>query len=240
MGKVIVFFFLSSSKAGYYRFYIVVLSLGVISGWIRRSVTEATWAAYSKVWQEWLTLIHQSDMDQDGPEVRLLVLYFVSRNLENGVSVSILDKKLAALAFLFKLRGCQDFTKDFWVKQALKGYRRSQKRRDTRRPVSFEILQKLLVQLVSFCSSAYEVVLFRAAFTLAFFLAFRIGKLVSSSRAVHGGMLDREVCCNEDEVSLISRRSKTDQGSKGKKVQIFSLPGSPLCPVEGVKEFLAI
>lgn len=203
-------------------------------------MTEATWAAYNKVWHEWLTLIQQLDVDQDGPEVRLSVLYFVSLNLESRVSVSVLDKKLSLLAYLFKLKGCQDFTKDFWVKEALKGYRRYQKRRDTRRPVSFEILQKLLVQLVSFCSSAYEVGLFRAAFTLVFFGAFRIGELVSPSKAVHGGMLDREVCCNEDEVSLIIRQLKTDQGGKGKKVHIFSFPGCSLCSVEAVKEFLAI
>lgn len=83
------------------------------AGWIRQSVSEATWAAYSKVWQEWLALMQQLEMDQEGPEVRLLVLYFILRNLENEVSVSVLEKKLAGLAFLFKLKGCQDFTKDF-------------------------------------------------------------------------------------------------------------------------------
>lgn len=116
-----------------------------------------------------------------------MVLYFVSRNMEEGVSMSGLEKKLAELAFLFKLQGCQDFTKDFWIRQAMKGYRRSQKHRDSRRPVSFELLGRVLAQLVVMCSSDYEVLLFKTLFSLVFFGAFRIGELVSPSKKVNGG-----------------------------------------------------
>lgn len=42
---------------------------GAVSGWIIRSVSEAMWAAYSKVWQEWLSLVHWAEVDQEGPEV---------------------------------------------------------------------------------------------------------------------------------------------------------------------------
>lgn len=54
-------------------------------------------------------------------EVRLLVYYFVSRNLERGLSVSAMSHKLAGLAFLFKLQGGADFTKDFCIQQAMNG-----------------------------------------------------------------------------------------------------------------------
>lgn len=89
------------------------------------------------------------------------VLSEATRNLEQGVSVSSMDRKLAGLAFLFKLRGLVDFTKNFWVRQALKGYRRTQ-RRDARRPVSFKNLQAIMFQLGLL--SAYEVSLFRWPF----------------------------------------------------------------------------
>lgn len=67
--------------------------------------------------------------------------------MENGVSGSSLGKKLVGLAFLFKWQGLQDFPKDFWVRQAVKGYRRDSQSRGSRRPVSFEILSKILGQL---------------------------------------------------------------------------------------------
>lgn len=69
--------------------------LGVVSRWIRRSVRDMMWAAYNKLWQEWLSLLQQAVVEQEGPKVRLLVLYFVSRNIEEGVLVSVVELKLA-------------------------------------------------------------------------------------------------------------------------------------------------
>lgn len=82
--------------------------------------------------------------------------------------------------------------------------------------------------------------MFKTAFSLAFFVAFRISELVSPSKRVHGGMLDREVTCGEDRVSLLLRWSKTDQAGRGRRVQIFAVPALPLCPVGAVREFLTV
>lgn len=126
------------------------------------------------------------------------------------------------------------------LKKGLKRYQLSRKCRYDRRSVSFEILRRVLAQLVGLCSSSYEASLFQAAFSLAFSGAFRISKLVSLSKKVQGGMLAQEVNCREDRVSPVLRRSKMDQVGKGRKVQVFSVLGSPLCPVGAVKGFLAV
>lgn len=126
-----------------------------------------------------------------------------------------MDRKLAGLAFLFKLQGGVDFTRDLCVRQALKGYRRTQKRRDSRRPVSFDNLRSLFVQLGLVCTSAYEVYLFRAAFSLPFFGAFQISELVSPSKRVPGGLRAQDVTCKGVCMEVLLRRSKMDQGGKG-------------------------
>ncbi|XP_018428281.1 PREDICTED: G-protein coupled receptor family C group 6 member A-like, partial [Nanorana parkeri] len=64
---------------------------------------------------------------------------------------------------------CRDVTKDFIVRQAVKGLHRGQRRPDARRPVTFAILHAVLDQLPHCCSSDFEVSLFRVAFLLAFF-----------------------------------------------------------------------
>ena len=212
--------------------------VGVISGWLRKSVSEATWVAYIKVCQEWESLATWAAIDPCGPDVRGLLFYWVARCMEDGVSVSVLNQKMAGLAFLFKLRGCQDFTKDFWVRQALKGYRKARMTRDVRRPVSFSVLQGLVGQLPGICSSEYESALFKVAFILAFFGAFRIGELVSPSKKRPGGLSYQEVSCGRDRVSLWLRKSKMDQMGKGREVLLFALPGSTLCPVGAVRAFL--
>lgn len=92
--------------------------------------------------------------------------------------VSSLNRQLAGLAFLFKLSGFCDVTKHFLVKQAVKGYRKSRRVPDARRPVSFVMLGRLLEQLQLVCSSPFIAVLFKMAFVLVFFGALRIGELV--------------------------------------------------------------
>lgn len=82
-----------------------------------------------------------------GLAVRLLVLYFSVRHMEEGVSAPAMNMKLAGLAFLFKLQGQPDFTKDFGVRQAIKGYRRSVVRRDARRPVTFVMMRGMVAHL---------------------------------------------------------------------------------------------
>ncbi|XP_077342712.1 uncharacterized protein LOC143987679 [Lithobates pipiens] len=162
------------------------------------------------------------------------------RNLEEGLSISRMGKKLAGLAFWFKLRGEVDYTKDFWVRQVMRGYRRGRQVKDTRRPVSFDLLGRLCDRLGLVCFSVYERILFKAAFVLAFFGAFRIGELVSPSRKGQGGLFFEDVVCGDDRVCTRIRRSKTDQGGKGKKVVVFAIPGSGLCPVLVLREFLYV
>ncbi|XP_073470547.1 integrase/recombinase xerD homolog [Aquarana catesbeiana] len=213
---------------------------GIIEGWIKRSVSENTWASYNRVWQEWISFVQALGEDPVGQGVSSLLLYYVVQKLDEGVSVSRMNTQLAGLAFLFKLQGQPDVTKEFWVRQALKGYRRAVVKRDSRRPVTFEILRGIVDKLGVVCSSEYEVVLFKVAFVLAFFGAFRIGELVSPSKKVQGGIRLQEVQLDEEGVSIFLRKSKTDQGGRGRMVRIYPIHGSPQCPVGTVREFLKV
>lgn len=55
-------------------------------------------------------------MGDSGLDVPLLVLYFVCSNLAQGILVSMMDRKLVGLTFLFKLGSVKDFTKFFVVR----------------------------------------------------------------------------------------------------------------------------
>ncbi|XP_063292172.1 E3 ubiquitin-protein ligase TRIM39-like [Pelobates fuscus] len=117
------------------------------------------------------------------PVVRLLrrrldvLLWILCRLFAEHSSPSMVDRHLAALAFLFKFNGWVDVTKHFLVRQAVRGFRKGKKARDKRRPVSFQVLQGLVERLPDICFSGHEVALFSTAFVWAFFGAFRIGEL---------------------------------------------------------------
>lgn len=82
------------------------------------------------------------------------------------------------------------------------------------------------------CSSVYEVILFKAAFSVAFFGAFWVGELVSPSRGVAGGFMVQDVGAAEDRVVLRLRKSKTDQRGKGVRIEL-SCPLPVHCLVRG-------
>lgn len=134
---------------------------------VRRSVTEGTWSAYSKVWREWETLLES--VGEDGVDRETSLLYFVGDAFSRGVSPSGMSKRLSALAFWFQVRGERDVSKSFLVRRALKGFRQGRVVRDTRRPVSYDLLLDLGQQVGVLCFSEFEVCLFRLAFSLAFF-----------------------------------------------------------------------
>lgn len=76
------------------------------------------------------------------------MVHFIYRHMEGGGSVSTVEWKMACLAFLFKLQGLPDFTKLFWVKQAVKGYRKCRKHADAG---TFSILQAICENLGVVC-----------------------------------------------------------------------------------------
>lgn len=174
-----------------------------------------------------------------GEGVVMFLLYFVGLNYEKGVSVSVTDWKIAGLAFLFKLTG-GDVTKNVMVRQALKGYRRGNRRCDSRHPVTFSMLHQLMLQVSRVCNSSFEPSLFKAAFALAFYGAFRLGELVSPFRTALGGIQVSDVHCTSSLVALFLRRSKTDRWGKGKYVHVYGVPGEVVCPVAAVREFLVV
>ncbi|XP_069807960.1 integrase/recombinase xerD homolog [Dendropsophus ebraccatus] len=207
---------------------------------MERSVTEGTWRGREAVWREWRNFCSGLGVDGLHGDLVPALLCFVGIAFEEGVSAAGLVKKLAGLAYWFKWFGVGDATKDFVVRQAVIGYRKSRVARDGRRPVSFDLLVKLFGVLGDMCSSEYEAVLFGAAFALAFFGAFRVGELVSHSCAASGGLQFGDVVLGIDCVSCFLRRSKTDQAGRGKRIMLYAVPGSVACPVRCVQRFLAV
>lgn len=205
---------------------------------VRRSVSKVTWGFYSRVWREWEALLDEFPAMLSDLETGLL--FFIGLNFGEGRSPSGMSRRLSALAFWFKLRREQDFTKAFLVRQALRGFRKGRLTRDSRRPVSYEVLSDLGEVLGVLCTSSYEARLFRAAFSLAFFGAFRVSELVAPSRSRVGGLLVEDVCLKGCVLECVIRRSKTDQLGRGARVVLQQLLGSPMCPVRVVQDYLEV
>ncbi|XP_041429372.1 serine/arginine repetitive matrix protein 2-like isoform X1 [Xenopus laevis] len=205
---------------------------------VKVSLAKATWTAYGKAWEEWNQLTGWAGGFTTREDRRAGLIWYVVWLTEQGKSAAFIDKRMAGLAFQFKLRGEEDLTKEFIIRQALKGVRKSRHSKDTRRPISFQLLARLQGVLDQCCYSGYEVQLFRAAFALAFFGAFRVGELVSKSKTSQGGLLLQDVKVFQDKITIRLRQSKTDSLGKGKDIVLFKVDGGATCPVGCVSRFL--
>lgn len=149
---------------------------------VRCSVADATWRAYKRVWQELLELVSIAGGCSSDDNRLQVLLYFLGKNCEDGVSVTSVNRKISGLAFLFQLDGVRDVTKAFIVRKALRGYRKGRCKPDSRWPVFLGMLGVMVGTLPQICLSAFEAQLFWTAFVLAFFGALRLDELVSPSK----------------------------------------------------------
>ncbi|XP_077156397.1 uncharacterized protein LOC143819120 isoform X1 [Paroedura picta] len=173
---------------------------------------------------------------------RLLLCYLVFL-WEKGTSPRTIRVHMAGLSFFSKIWGSWDPGSSFLAKKAIKGWRRVHPvGKDLRRPINKLLLGNLLLNLKGVCFDQYEVSLAGAAFTLAFFGAFRCGEIISPSRSSPtSGILTRDdVVIQQNNIVVWLKKSKTDQLGKGISVFIPSLTNHRVCPVHWLTEYLRV
>ena len=112
-------------------------------------------------------------------------------------------------------------------------------------PILYNTLVNIWDKLQSVCSSIYEVSLFRAAFTVAFFGLFRIGELVwTSSVDPNRSLLQSDIrfltCPGKGQsLHVHLRKSKANQRGPMEIVKIYALK-SKVCPVLAMKLYLEV
>jgi hypothetical protein len=100
----------------------------------------------------------------------------------SGYAPSSISSHVSALSFAHKINGCPDPTEGFIVKKLKEGAKRMNPRVDSRLPITQSILRQIIHTLPSVCNSQFEVVLFRAAFLLAFFGFLRVSEFTCRSK----------------------------------------------------------
>ncbi|XP_069588341.1 uncharacterized protein [Ranitomeya imitator] len=215
------------------------LGFELISENIKKSVAPKTWAGYAAAWRDWILFCNSINVDYCYSEVSV-VLFFVSDLMQRQLAYSSVNRILAGISFFLKLFGYQAINNFFPVKQMLKGYRKSFPAVDKRRPISMSLLSNLWSVLSKVCFDSFELCLFRTAFVLAFFAAFRIGELVSDKKSIHSGLFYEDVRLKQESVEIFLKRSKTDQLGRGCWIKLNAFHGSPLCPVANVRSWLAL
>ena len=112
--------------------------------------------------------------------------------------------------------------------------------KDTRLPITLQILVKILSKLAVTCSNEFEKKLFAAAYSLAYFGFFRVGEIAfSKGRSVCQIIALNDIIMDKEHKYIIVkvRYSKTDQCGKGVSLKINKV-GGIMCPVNNLVQYL--
>lgn len=202
------------------------------------SVTPATWRGHGKAWGEWLVLAGSHILWSDPTFLLGVSLRYLLQLRDQGVSATVAQRRLSGVRFHLLLRGSEDVTKAFVIRQALKGWRKERMATECRRPVSYELLVRFVHVLPALCLSPFEVSLFKASFCLEFFGALRVSELVAPAKHKVGGLSRDDVVLVQDAVRVRIRRSKTDLFGRGEWLMLNKV-ADVLCPVSVVSEYLS-
>ena len=171
---------------------------------------------------------------------------FLSYLFESGYAPASAASYLSAISFYHKINNLIDNTSNYRVDKTLEGFKRLRPTFDTRIPVMYETLLQIISTLSEICSSMYEVCLFRAAYTMAFFGLFRVGELVASSSEQADTALQVEDVSVHDikasgsaasKLMVRLKKSKTSQYGASVRIPICQVNGNA-CPVGAVIKFL--
>lgn len=90
------------------------------------------------------------------------------------------------------------------------------------------------------CFSSFELLLFRAAFSVTLFGALRVGEFTAPNKSSSSFLLFSHVSMQPDGLRLFLCRSKTFGLGNGKWISLASSPNLLLCPVAHMANYIAV
>ena len=163
---------------------------------------------------------------------------FISFLFQKGYAYNTASTYISAIRFHHKILGLPDCSSEITISKILEGYRRSRSSVDSRFPITLDILIIICGQLEMICYSEHEILLFRAAYTLAFFGLFRVSELVGSSTDhVQSPLSLDDIQMNKDKFIVRLCKSKTNKCGSPQFVHITATGGIS-CPFSAMKSYL--
>ena len=212
---------------------------------LKASLASSTWNSYSRTIDKFNEFRIHWNFDLSWPVITSTIVAFLAFLSLEGFAPATISSHLSAIAFVHNVNGWPDPTISFIVKKMKEGCRRLNAHSDSRRPITFPLLKRLIKVLPSICRSSYEVIMFKSSFLLAFFGFLRVGEFACVNKkcvksrviAVSDITFDGSNCSN---MFVNIRFSKTDQCGNSNLLVIDRISEISMCPMQAILEFLKI
>jgi len=145
---------------------------------LRSSLSQSARRLYKRSWQLYFTF---NPYCRELPLSVLDICNFIGFLFDRSYSPSTILSNISAISFMHKIFGFADPTTSFIVNKLIKGCQKLRKSKDTRRPITLEILQKLVLAMENCIPALSHRVLLKAVFLLAFNAFLRLGEILIRS-----------------------------------------------------------
>lgn len=147
-------------------------------------MAKATWQTYSQAFKSVVNFGNMFSLNITLPIPPITLALFVSHLYASRYAPSTICTYISSLGFLHKMQGFSDPTKSFLLQKALQGAQKLKPQIDTRLPITWPILNRL-VNATSYCiGSLYKQQMFKSMLLLAFAAFLRVGEMTVSNKNV--------------------------------------------------------
>lgn len=171
------------------------------------------------------------------------IINFIAYLSKMGYSATTAKTYISGINHKLKINNWGSCTDYFIVEKMLNGMTRLDKKEDTRKPITMSILKRILSVLHTVCNSFYEAIMFKSAFSLAFFGFLRIGEISFVNKCTEQHIVNiSDIELDEDrfEVSVKISSSKTDQFGKSTTLVLSKVSDNEVCVYKHLKSYLNI
>ena len=175
------------------------------------------------------------------PSTHVMVAHFISHLFIQNYQPSTIASYISALSFMHKIKFLQDPTDTFFIKKMLKGTKQLRHSVDTRLPITYDILVKLVKALPKVIVGIYNQVLLKAMMSTAYFCFLWIGEIaVKIYRVTQREDLKFERVNGHVSNTTITMKFYKHSNLQSKTLSIARRPENYLCPVKAIEEYLRL
>ncbi len=210
---------------------------------LKSSLAASSLASYNAVWKKFQDFVYYVlHMPFVLPVPVDWVLYFVAYLYITNSAHATIATALSVVGYAHKIRNMPDPTMLFIVRRLLQATRKLAQKPDLRRPVTHELLEKMLPAIASLGLSCHDQLLAHAILTVMYTAGFRVGEVASATNGT-----DHTVLCNEVHFVwdghailqyVILLRSYKHSGGQHKTIRITKKQPSIICPVLALTNYL--
>lgn len=208
---------------------------------LQSSITTNSHSTYFTALNSFLSFRADYHLDSIWPIPSHHIVLFIAHSFEKGKSSATISTYVAGLNYFHKLFGFYNIYNVFMVTKLLEGCRRCRRSRDNRAPITKTALTNICSLLPQVCYDNYEVKLFHALFSLAYFGLFRVSELVVPSKThIHRVLMLSDLSISNNQYLIVKLHFfKTNQ--TGKQVTL-KIPRDEIaiCPVRALQEYLML